>query len=195
VLWLEKFLVQQKLPVVVVSHDREFLDRVCTKIVEVEEGSTVPYAGNYSHFLEQKRARLSQWLARYDKQSRYVKEQEMLIKEARGDPAQAHVARSKEAALSKLRSSADFVLPPPRDRKFRFRFPSPPRCGDSIVEVEALSHGYGDGKYRTLFSDVAFQVTRGDRIGLIGPNGSGAPAHPCSVPIFLCLFSCFKNLV
>ena len=71
---------------VIVSHDREFLDRVCNKIVDVEEKTTVTYTGNYSKFIEQKRLRLEVWKEKYERQTRIVKEEEKWIKKAKNDP-------------------------------------------------------------------------------------------------------------
>eukprot|EP00601_Ochromonadales_sp_CCMP2298_P001112 CAMPEP_0173191444 /NCGR_PEP_ID=MMETSP1141-20130122/12884_1 /TAXON_ID=483371 /ORGANISM="non described non described, Strain CCMP2298" /LENGTH=805 /DNA_ID=CAMNT_0014115625 /DNA_START=80 /DNA_END=2497 /DNA_ORIENTATION=- len=173
VIWLENFLVSQNLPMVVVSHDREFLDKVCNKIVDVEEGATHTYLGNYSKFLVQKKARLTAWRDKFEKQNRYVKEEEKWIKKARGDPTLTPQVKSREASLEKFKTAEDWVDPPPRERKFRFRFPEPPRCGELVLEAENLVHGYGEGRYKTLFRDVNIQVEKGNRIGFIGPNGSG----------------------
>ena len=158
---------------VVVSHDREFLDRVCNKIVDVEDGKTVSYQGNYSKFLEQRRVRLDLWREKYEKQLRHVKEEESWIKKAKNDPNLAQQVKAKESSLEKYKSSEDWVEQPPKDKKFRFRFPAAPRCGTSVIEVNKLTHGYGDGKYKTLFQDVDIQVDRGNRVGFVGPNGSG----------------------
>eukprot|EP01032_Pedospumella_encystans_P014370 gene14370-16508_t len=173
VIWLEEFLQRQNIPMLVVSHDREFLDKVCNKIVDVEDGVTVSYTGNYSQFLEQRRARLLQWRERYEKQQRYIKEEERYIKKAHGDASLAQVAKSRENALLKLKNSEDMIAPPPRERKFRFRFPPAPRCGEAVLVAEGLRHGYGTGPSQTLFQNVDLQVQRGDRIGFIGPNGAG----------------------
>lgn len=173
VIWLESFLPKQNLPMVIVSHDREFLDKVCNKIVDVEDGSTVSYQGNYSKFLEQKRIRLELWREKYEKQCKYVKEEEKWIRKAKDDPNMAQQMKARQTALDKLRSSPEWVEQPPKDKKFRFRFPPAPRCGQSVLEASKLTHGYGTGKYAVLFKDVDFQVERGDRIGFIGPNGSG----------------------
>ena len=173
VFWLEDFLQKQNIPMVVVSHDREFLDRVCNKIIDVEEGTTVSYDGNYSKFLEQRRIRLDLWRDKYDKQRRFVQEEEKWIKKAKNDENMAQQVKAKEAQLEKLRNSEEWVEQPPKDKKFRFRFPPSPRCGQAVLEVSKLSHGYGEGKYKTLFQDVDINVDRGDRIGFIGPNGSG----------------------
>ena len=80
---------------------------------------------------------------------------------------------SKEKALEKLRESDEWVPRPPKEKRFRFRFPPSPRCGNSVIEVNKLSHGYGDGRYAILFDNVDIQVDRGDRVGFVGPNGSG----------------------
>lgn len=173
VIWLEEFLQKQSIPMVVVSHDREFLDRVCNKIVDVEDGVTVSYQGNYSRFLEQRKARLLLWRDKYEKQQRFMREEEKYIKKAHGDPSLAQVGKSREAALERLRKGPDLVPPPPRDRKFRFRFPPAPRCGETVLVAENLKHGYGEGKFKTLFENVDVQVKRGDRVGFIGPNGAG----------------------
>lgn len=85
----------------------------------------------------------------------------------------AQQVKAKEGQLEKLRNSDEWIEQPPKDKKFRFRFPPSPRCGQAVLEVSKLSHGYGDGKYKTLFQDVDINVDRGDRIGFIGPNGSG----------------------
>ena len=90
---------------VIVSHDREFLDRVCNKIVDVEEGTTVSYQGNYSKHLEQKRNRLEVWRDKYDKQVRFVKEEEKWIKKAKNDPNMAQQVKAKESLRYPLSSS------------------------------------------------------------------------------------------
>lgn len=185
VFWLEDFLVKQNIPMVIVSHDREFLDRVCNKIVDVEEGVCVSYNGNYSKFLEQKTARLDQWRDQYEKQMRYVKEEEKWIKKARSDPSMAQQLKAKEMALEKFMAAEDFVKSPPKDKKFRFRFPPAPRCGQSVVETSKLTHGYGTGKYSTLFQNVDIQVDRGERIGFVGPNGAGLVTLSLSTVFFI----------
>jgi ATPase subunit of ABC transporter with duplicated ATPase domains len=173
VYWLEDFLVKQNIPMVIVSHDREFLDKVCNKIVDVEDGVTVPYKGNYSKFLDQKRTRLNLWRENYDKQQKFVKEEEKWLKKAKNDPNMAQQVRAKEIALEKYKSADDFLEPPPKDRKFRFRFPPAPRCGQNVLVAEKLGHGYGAGENSMLFKDVEMQVDRGERIGFVGPNGAG----------------------
>eukprot|EP00981_Chlorochromonas_danica_P009063 scaffold2470_cov158-Ochromonas_danica.AAC.3 len=174
VIWLEGFLRKQSLPMVIVSHDREFLDQVCNKIVDFENGATVSYENcNYSQFIEQRKTRLELWKEKYERQQRHIKEEEKAIKKAKNDPAQAQSIKAREQALERYRTSEDIVEAPPKEKRFRFRFPSPPRCGESILEVRNLMHGFGEGKYKCLFDNVDFVIQRGDRVGFIGPNGSG----------------------
>lgn len=173
VMWLEDFLSKQSIPMVIVSHDREFLDKACNKIVDVEEGVTVTYQGNYSKFLEQKKLRLEQWRERYEKQTRYVKEEEKYIKKVKSDPSMAQQVKAKETALQKYKESEDWVDSPPRDKKFRFRFPPAPRCGDSVIEMVGVHHGYGNSPDSALFENVNIQIDKGERVGLVGPNGVG----------------------
>ena len=173
VIWLEAFLQTLSIPMVIVSHDREFLDKVCNKITDVEDGVCVVYTGNYSQFILLKRERLATWREKYERQVKFVKEEERYIKKARNDPGLAQAARAKEQALEKLRQSDEWISQPPKEKRFRFRFPPAPRCGASVIEVEGLTHGYGEGRYKTLFDDVDIQVDKGERVGFIGPNGSG----------------------
>lgn len=172
-IWLEGFLRKLTIPLVIVSHDREFLDQVCNKIVDLEDGKTIMYTGNYSKFLASKKLRIESWKQKYEKQSRYIQEEENWLKKAKSDPALQNQLKSRTTALEKFRSSEDFVQPPPRERKFRFRFPSTVRCGQAVFEAKGIGHGYGDGKHKVLFQNVDFEVKRGDRIGFVGPNGSG----------------------
>jgi ATPase subunit of ABC transporter with duplicated ATPase domains len=173
VIWLESFLTKQNIPMLVVSHDREFLDKVCNKIIDVEDGKTISYKGNYSNFLEQRKLRLIEWREKYEKQQRYIKDEIKWIQKAKNDLNMAQQVKSRENLLEKFKLNDDYVDEPPRERKFRFRFPPAPRCGEIVIEASKLTHGYGNGKYQTLFKDINFFVERGNRIGFIGPNGSG----------------------
>merc|ERR1711871_728627 len=158
---------------VIVSHDREFLDQVCNKIVDVEEGVTQSYEGNYSKFIIEKQNRLAIWKDQYEKQQKYIKEEEKWIKKNKANEQMAQAVADRKRSLDKLMDSDEYVARPPKEKKFRFRFPPSPRCGHSVVEAEGLGHGYGSGKYETLFHNVALQVDRGNRVGFIGSNGAG----------------------
>eukprot|EP00578_Thalassiosira_sp_NH16_P010815 CAMPEP_0181120878 /NCGR_PEP_ID=MMETSP1071-20121207/24414_1 /TAXON_ID=35127 /ORGANISM="Thalassiosira sp., Strain NH16" /LENGTH=929 /DNA_ID=CAMNT_0023205609 /DNA_START=19 /DNA_END=2808 /DNA_ORIENTATION=- len=169
--WLEAFLRNQNIPMVIVSHDREFLDQVCTKIVDAEGGLCTEYTGNYSRFLGLKKARMDSWQASYNAQEKKIKEERQWINKFRIKQPQA--TKQREAQLEKLKKSADYVQKPPFVGKpFRFRFPPAPRLSPEVAEVRGLSHGYGDGA-NPLFDDSDLFVEKGDRIAVIGPNGAG----------------------
>jgi len=169
--WLEAFLRNQNLPMVIVSHDREFLDQVCTKIVDAEGGICTEYSGNYSRFLQLKKAKMDSWHAAYNAQEKKIKEERQWINKFKLKQPQA--VKQRQAQLEKLVNSPDYVQKPPFNGKpFRFRFPPAPRLSDEVAEVKGLTHGYGDGANR-LFEDSEVSIEKGDRIAIIGPNGSG----------------------
>ncbi|CAB1109843.1 ABC [Ectocarpus sp. CCAP 1310/34] len=171
--WLESFLQNQNLPMVIVSHDREFLDRVCTGIVDTDGGVAVSYPGNYSNFIKLKRARLESWQASYKNQQKKIKEERNWINKFKSKGAWAAQVKSRQKALDKLIASDDFVKQPPNMGKpFRFRFPPAPRmsASEEVVSANGVSHGYNG---RRLFSDVNLVVEKGERIAFLGPNGAG----------------------
>jgi ATPase subunit of ABC transporter with duplicated ATPase domains len=171
--WLEEFLRQQNIPMVIVSHDREFLDQVCTKIVDAEGGMCQEYDGNYSRFLQLKKARMDAWQAAYDAQEKKIKaEKQWMSKFKAKQPDQV---KQRQARLDKLMNSDDYVKKPPFFGKpFRFRFPGAPRLSPEVAQIKHLTHSYGnDATYNKLFDDAELFVEKGDRIAVLGPNGSG----------------------
>lgn len=171
--WLEAFLRQQNIPLVIVSHDREFLDQVCTKIVDAEGGLCTEYDGNYSRFLQLKKARMDAWQAAYAAQEKKIKEEKQWINKFKVKQPQA--VKQRQAKLDKLMKSDDYVQKPPFEGKpFRFRFPDAPRISPEVAEVRAMSHSYTNENTRNrLFEDTDLFIEKGDRIAVVGPNGSG----------------------
>ncbi|KAI0563600.1 ABC transporter [Gracilaria domingensis] len=169
--WLEEFLRVSKLPMVVVSHDREFLDKVCTKIVDIEAGEAFEYPGNYSTFVKLKKEQRKAWESAYERQQKFIKEQQIYIKRNRRVSARSSQVKSREKMLERMERTGQIVRRPPRQGKpLVFRFPPAPRSGRDCIVIDDLTHGYGG---RTLFQDASIAIERGDRIALIGPNGSG----------------------
>lgn len=169
--WLENYLQSSKLPMVVVSHDREFLDRVCTKIVDIDGGEAFEYPGNYSTFVSLKKEQRKAWEAAYERQQKFIKEQEMYIKRNRRSAARVSQVKSREKMLKRMERTGQLVKRPPRQGKpLMFRFPPAPRSGRDCVVVDEVTHGYNG---RVLFDEASIAIERGDRIALIGPNGSG----------------------
>ena len=171
--WMEAFLREQNIPMVIVSHDREFLDQVCTKIVDCEGGLCNEYDGNYSRFLLLKQARMDSWWAAYNAQEKKIKEEKAWINKFKVKQPQA--VKQRQAKLEKLIKSDDYVQKPPFIGKpFKFRFPDGPRLSPEVAEVEGLSHGYRtEVSQNRLFDDVDLFIEKGDRIAVLGPNGSG----------------------
>ena len=171
--WLEAFLRQQNIPMVIVSHDREFLDQVCTKIVDAEGGICTEYEGNYSRFLQLKKARMDSWQAAYNAQEKKIKAEKAWIQKFRVKQPQA--VKQRQAKLDKLMKSDEYVQKPPFTGKpFRFRFPDAPRLSPEVAEIKGLSHAYrNEQSQNRLFDDVDLFIEKGDRISVVGPNGSG----------------------
>lgn len=169
--WLEAFLIEQNIPMITVSHDREFLDRVCNKIVDAEGGICTAYDGNYSRFLELKKSRMDAWHAAYNSQEKKLKEERAWINKFRVKQPQA--VKQRQAQIEKMTKSADYVKKPPFFGKpFRFRFPDAPRLSPEVADIKGLSHSYGGGVNR-LFQECELFVEKNDRIAVLGSNGSG----------------------
>ena len=173
--WLERYLVSEqmeKLALVIVSHDREFLDRVSTKIVETNQGVAYSYNGNYRSFLGQKADREALEMERYEKQQKQIKELKSDIQKLGNLEGNAVTVRQKERQLKDMEEGGAEHVPRPfvEKKKFNFRFPPAPRCAQEVIALEGVGHGYGGS---TLFSDVDLVIERGDRIAILGPNGAG----------------------
>ncbi|MBM4421033.1 MAG: energy-dependent translational throttle protein EttA [Chloroflexi bacterium] len=162
--WLERFLKDYAGTVVAVTHDRYFLDNVAGWILELDRGFGIPWEGNYSSWLDQKRKRLA------DEEKQESARQRTLAREA------AWVALSPRArqAKSKARIAAYEKLlaenPDERERELEISIPPGPRLGDIVVEAKDLRKAYGD---RLLFDGLTFSLPRGGIVGIIGANGAG----------------------
>ena len=170
--WLEAFLREQNIPMVIVSHDREFLDQVCTKIVDAEGGICTEYDGNYSRFLELKKARMDSWNAAYKAQEKKIKEERQWINKFKVKQPQA--VKQRQAKLDKFLKSDEYVQKPPfHGKPFRFRFPDAPRLSPEVAEVKGMSHAYrNEQSQNRLFDNVDLFIEKGDRIAVVGPNGT-----------------------
>ena len=165
--WLEGYLVEQTAALVVISHDRTFLDRICNQIVETERGVSRSYLGNYSQHLEQKVLEREATQAAFDRQQKELSAQQAYIDRFRASATRSTQAKSREKLLEKvdrLEAPIETVGGP------RFRFPDAPRSGRLVAEIRDLSHSYGD---QILFLGAELEVERGDRIAFVGPNGAG----------------------
>eukprot|EP01023_Acetabularia_acetabulum_P062333 TRINITY_DN7661_c0_g5_i1.p1 TRINITY_DN7661_c0_g5~~TRINITY_DN7661_c0_g5_i1.p1 ORF type:complete len:680 (-),score=114.48 TRINITY_DN7661_c0_g5_i1:133-2112(-) len=167
--WLEKYLKIQDIPIVIVSHDREFLDQLCTKIVETERGVATTYKGNYTKYVAQKQERLAQQWAAWEAQQKEIKRLNDMIQRLQGG-AQSGRASAAEKELAKLKSPENCIQKPFVNKRREFRFPPVESMGKIAVQVEDLTHGYND---RQLLNNAFFELMKGERVAIIGPNGCG----------------------
>ncbi|MEM6251495.1 MAG: ABC-F family ATP-binding cassette domain-containing protein [Cyanobacteria bacterium P01_D01_bin.156] len=165
--WLENYLKGLTTPMVIVSHDREFLDRLCTQIVETERGVSTTYLGNYSTYLAQKAETKLAQQATYDRQQKEIAKQQIFVDRFRASATRSTQAKSREKQLEKI----ELVDAPISDvRTLQFKFPPAPRSGREVVQISDLTHTYGDN---ILFLGAELLIERGDRIAFVGPNGAG----------------------
>jgi len=165
--WLESYLLEQTVPLVVISHDRTFLDRVCNQIVATERGISRTYLGNYSQHLEQKELEREATQAAYERQQKELGAQQAFIDRFRASATRSTQAKSREKLLDKVER---IEAPLEGTEGPRFQFPPAPRSGRLVASLKDLSHSYDD---RLLFLGANLEVERGDRIALVGPNGAG----------------------
>ena len=165
--WLEKYLKSLNTPMVIVSHDREFLDRLCTQIIETERGVSTTYLGNYSSYLEQKEFNRQAQMSTYERQQKEIAKQEEFIERFRASATRGTQAKSREKQLQKMET---VEAPDAKVKTLKFRFPTAPRSGQEVVKIENLTHSFDDN---VLFLGANLAVERGDRVAFLGPNGSG----------------------
>ena len=165
--WLEKYLKGLKTPMVIISHDREFLDRLCTKIVETERGISTTYLGNYSAYIQQKAEAQQAQFSAYEHQQKEIEKQQVFIERFRASATRSTQAKSREKQLERT----ELIEAPIANLKtLSFHFPDSPRSGREVVIIEDLVHTYNDN---ILFLGAELLVERGDRIAFLGPNGAG----------------------
>lgn len=165
--WLEIYLKGLLTPMVIVSHDREFLDRLCTQIVETERGVSTTYLGNYSAYIQQKAEMQSAQLNAYERQQKELEKQQAFVDRFRASATRSTQAKSREKQLEKV----ELVEAPVGGvRTLRFKFPPAPRSGREVLIIKDLTHVYEDN---ILFLGTDLLIERGDRIAILGPNGAG----------------------
>ena len=167
VTWLEQFLAEYSGAIVLVSHDRDFINAVVNHVVEVANGTVTEYTGDYAAFIEQRQLRMEQLEAAAANQQRKIAHTEQFIERFRYKASKARQVQSRVKALGKLeRISA----PEDRTRTMRFRFPDPPRSGRTVVTLAGIVKRYGA---KTVYDGLDLALERGQKIALVGPNGAG----------------------
>jgi ATP-binding cassette subfamily F protein 3 len=165
--WLENYLKGVSTPMVIVSHDRAFLDRLCTQIVETERGVSTTYLGNYSAYLQQKHEQQEMQQSAYERQQKELEKQQAFVDRFRASATRSTQAKSREKQLEKIER---IEAPTGGLKTLKFHFPPAPRSGREVVIIKDLTHAYGD---KILFLGADLLIERGDRIAFLGPNGAG----------------------
>jgi ATP-binding cassette ChvD family protein len=164
--WLERFLREYPGTVVAITHDRYFLDNVARWILELDRGRGFPFEGNYSSWLEQKKARLAGQEKQASARQRTLERELEWVRMA--PKARQAKGRARLSAYEKLRAEAEADTG--QGERLEISIPPGPRLGDQVIEVVHLSKGYGE---RLLIEDLSFTLPRAGIVGVIGPNGAG----------------------
>ncbi len=166
--WLEGFLRGYEGTVIVVSHDREFMDNMVDRVAEVAHGSVNLYKGNYSAYLKAREERIERMRQQRTKQIEEMKHLEEFVERFRYKATKARQAQERAARLERLKEE---LIEIPEDKKpIHFNFKQPPRTGDEVVRCRGLVKHFGD---KRVYDDFDFTMYRGDKVALVGPNGAG----------------------
>jgi ATP-binding cassette subfamily F protein 3 len=168
-LWFQDYLTRYPGGLVVISHDRAFLNALCTGILELRGGTLNRYTGNYDDYMLEKEARKEQQAAAFKNQQREIAHLQKFVDRFGAKASMASRAKSKEKQIERLEAVA---VDEPQDdlKRIHFKFPTPPRSGLKVVELEHVQQSYGD---HIVYRDLNFTAERGQKIVLVGPNGAG----------------------
>ena len=164
--WLEEYLADYPGSVVLVSHDRYFLDATVKRITEVGLKTLTDYHGNYSHYVTEHAARMERLREAHRRQSEEVEKAEVFINRFRYTATKARQVQSRIKQLDKM----ERIELPPERKKIRFKFPEAPRPGRVVLELKGVRKAYGPN---VVLGHLDLMIERGDRIALVGPNGAG----------------------
>ncbi len=164
--WLEGFLRGYRGSVIVVSHDREFMDHMVDRVAELALQKVTLYRGNYSAYLKAREERYEQLIALKEKQDSEIEHMEAFIKRFRYKATKAKQVQDRVRKLEKI----ERIQIPERPKPVHFAFPQPPRTGDMVCELSNVHMAYGDN---VVYDGLDFTLYRGQKIALVGPNGAG----------------------
>jgi ATP-binding cassette subfamily F protein 3 len=164
--WLEGFLQGYTGGVLIISHDRFFLDRVATRIMELEGGTVTNYEGNYTYFMQVKAERRTALQSAYEKQQDHIKKTEEYIRRYKAG-IKSKQARGRQSQLDRLER---IVLPPEAASFDFFAFHKPAECAQRVAELEDVSMSFGGQK---IFDHISLLIRKGDGVAIVGPNGAG----------------------
>jgi ATP-binding cassette subfamily F protein 3 len=166
-LWLQKYLKSYSGAVLLISHDREFMDEIVERVYEISEKKLISYTGNYSAHLDQKEANYEQQLAAYKNQQKEIASLQEFVDRFRSVTSKASQAMSK---LKQIERMEQIEKPMPPRKPFRFQIPQPPRIGQRAMTLEGIHMAYGATK---VYEGLDLTIERDERTVLVGPNGAG----------------------
>ncbi len=167
IFWLEEYLSSLKIAVIIISHDRYFLDKLCKKIIFIDRGKSETYNGNYSFFVKQKSLNEESQNKSYQLQQKEIELQKRYIDRFRASATRSSQAKSREKQLKKI---SKIEAPIAKSKSPVFNFPECPRSGKLVLNIKNLSHSFED---KILFLDVNLKISSGEKIAILGPNGCG----------------------
>tara|TARA_E500000331_G_scaffold108626_1_gene105527 strand:+ start:1329 stop:3044 length:1716 start_codon:yes stop_codon:yes gene_type:complete len=165
--WLEKYLLSQTSSMVIISHDRSFLDKICTHIVSTERGVSRLYFGNYTSYIAQKELEAESLQSAFERQQKELSSQQDYIDRFRASATRSTQAKSREKLLNKIER---IESPLAELTKPSFSFPDAPRSGKKVAKLKDVTHTYGD---KIIFLGANLDIEPGDHIAILGPNGAG----------------------
>jgi ATPase subunit of ABC transporter with duplicated ATPase domains len=166
IIWLERFLSEFEGALVMTSHDREFMNRIVNKIVEIDGGELTTYNGNYDFYEKQRAIAQAQLEAQYERQQAMLAKEQAFIERFKARASHAAQVQSRVKKLEKI----ERVEPPKRRKVVHFEFRAPPRSGDDVLKLEGVSKAYGP---RVVHRDLDFLIRRRERWCVMGVNGAG----------------------
>lgn len=166
--WLRSFIAAYEGAVLIVSHDRAFMDACVDHVAALENRRITVYTGNYSSYLKQREDNLEQMRAKRAAQEREIAHMQVFVDKFRYKPTKAAQAQERMRRIEQIKS--ELVILPEGHKHVDFKFPDPPRSGDMVVKLEGISKSYGD---HTIYSNIDLTLYRGDHVALVGPNGAG----------------------
>ena len=166
VVWLQNWLLAYEGTLLVISHDREFLDAICTHTLHLAESKATLYTGNYSQFERLRAERMAQQAAISAAQQRTIAHLQSFVDRFKASAAKARLAQSRVKMIERIQ----LVAPVVADSEFSFEFPAPDKLPSPLIRLHDAAVGYGE---RTVLSGIKLSLEPGQRIGLVGPNGEG----------------------
>ena len=165
--WFQNYLKNYAGAILMISHDREFLNQLVGSIIEIAHRQLIRYRGNWDSYLEQKAAREVQQLSAYKNQQKEIASLQQFADRFRAKASKASQAQSKLKQIARMEK---IEAPQAREKTVHFRFPQPPRSGQRVITLKDVDHAYGD---LVVYGGLDFQAERGQRTVLVGPNGAG----------------------